>query len=116
MNRERAVSALKESLNRESSTPCTWADDREAYILAKSSELLASVIEPALATISGETFNYGVKQELERTTVYAIARSSSNWLLYAPELDRFSLAFGEVTNSLTILGFSSNDALAEWLG
>lgn len=116
MNRELAVSALKESFTRGSSTPSTWVADRDAYISAKCSELLAAVIEPTLASISAETYNYGVKQELVAAHVYAIARSGTNWLLYAPEAGRFSLAFGDRPDNLTILGFSSSDALAEWLG
>ena len=55
-------------------------------------------------------------QELMDAGVYAIARAGTNWLIFAPAVDRFSLAFGERPEDLTILGFSSNDALAEWLG
>lgn len=116
MNKEFAVSALNASLRRGSSTPCTWAPDREAYIAAKSAELLEAVIEPIAARISGESFSYGAMQELMDAGVYAIARAGTNWLIFAPAVDRFSLAFGERPEDLTILGFSSNDALAEWLG
>lgn len=116
MNKELAVSALKKSFSRGSSTPISWVADREAYIAEKCSELLDAVIEPVLASISAETYNYGVKQELEAAHVYAIAKSGTNWLVYSPEADRFSLAFGEQPDKLTILGFSSSDALAEWLG
>jgi hypothetical protein len=116
MNKELAVSALKESFSRGSSTPSTWAADREAYITEKCSELLDAVIEPALASISAETYNYGVKQELEAAHVYAVARSGTNWLVYSPAAGRFCLAFGEGPDNLTILGFSSSDALADWLG
>ena len=116
MNKELAVSALKESFGRGSSTPSSWVADREAYIAEKCCELLDAVIEPALASISAEIYNYGVKQELEAAHVFAIAKLGTNWLVYSPEADRFSLAFGERPDKLTILGFSSSDALAEWLG
>jgi hypothetical protein len=116
MNKELAVSALSASFSHGSSTPCTWAADREGYIAVKPSELLAAVIDPVLASIVAETYNYGVKQELEFSPVYAIARAGTNWLLDSPQAGHFSLAFGERPESLTILGFSSNDALAEWLG
>lgn len=116
MNKDFAVSALNASLRRGSSTPCTWAADRDAYIAAKSAELLDAVIEPITATISGESFSYGAMQELMGAGVYAIARSGTSWLLFSPSTDRFSLAFGEHPEDLVILGFSSNDALAEWLG
>jgi hypothetical protein len=48
----------------------------------------------------------------------ALARSEDKWLLYDHEKDEFSLAYGEVLpgSALSLLGFASDDALAEWLG
>jgi hypothetical protein len=116
MNRERAISAIESSIRRGSATPCTWASDRDAYIAQKSSELLDAVIEPVAVSVTGELFHYGVMESLQDKRVYAIAKSETNWLLYVPELEVFSLAIGETPTQLSILGFSTNDALAEWLG
>ena len=116
MNRELAVSVIETSLKRGSSTPCTWAPDRDAYISEKSAELLEAVIEPIAVSVTGETFHYGVKERFQNRRVYAIAKSGTNWLLYVPELEVFSLAFGETPTQLSILGFATDDALAEWLG
>lgn len=116
MHKQLAVSALMASFSRGSSTPSTWVADRDTYIAEQCSELLDAVIEPALASITSEAFSYGEKQELGGTLLYAIARSGTRWLLYSAELERFALAFGERPDGLSLLGFSSSDALAEWLG
>ena len=116
MNKAEALAAIQASFTRGSNTPCSWAPDRDAYISQKQSELLELVIEPVLANIKGETYSYGVKQELSAVPVFAIAQRVDAWLLYAPTVDTFSLAHGDSPAALSILGFSSSDALAEWLG
>ena len=116
MNKAKALAAIQASFERGSNTPCSWAPDRNAYIAQKECELLELVIEPVTANITGETFNYGVSEELSSATVFAIARTADAWLLYAPTADVFSLASGDSPAAVSILGFSSSDALAEWLG
>ena len=47
----------------------------------------------------------------------AVARLEDTWLLYAPQSGEFAKAFSRGGKKpLSLLGFSSNDALAEWLG
>lgn len=110
------MSAITDSLNRGSCTPCTWREDRDVYIREKSEELLKVVIEPIPVTIRGEIFNSGTLDDFRGKKIFGVAQRGDHWLLYAPELNRYSLAFGHDPCSLTILGFSSDDALAEWLG
>jgi hypothetical protein len=116
MNKEAALAAIQASFKRGSSTPCSWAPDQNAYIAQKQSELLALVIEPVPVSITDETFTYGVKQQLSSSSVFAVARRADTWLLYEPTTDVFSLAHGDSPAAMSILGFSSSDALAEWLG
>jgi hypothetical protein len=116
MNRVQAIAAVQSSLEKGSSMPCTWPDDREAYIASESKKLLECVIDPSPAKIVAESFNYGLKDKLDHVEVFAVARREDNWLLYVPESGEFSLAYGAAPDSLTILGFGSPDALAEWLG
>ncbi|WP_293387760.1 hypothetical protein [Nevskia sp.] len=82
----------------------------------QSQKLIDAVVEPVRVSIVEETFSYGVAEKLKRMEVFAVARSENSWLLYAPEAGVFSLAFGLAPDSLRILGFASDDALAEWLG
>lgn len=116
MDKESALKAINDSLAHRSKAPSTWREYRGAYIDERSDELLARIIEPTMVSIAGETFSYGTLEELSAHDVFAVACCESNWLLYCPELDKFTLAFGNDTNNLNILGFSSNDALCEWLG
>lgn len=116
MNRADASIAIERSLNKESSTPTLGTDDRDAYIREKASELRKALIEPVSVGIVGESYEYGAKKDLEQTALFGVARQGSNWLVYSPELDLFSLAFGTDAMELSILGFASDDALAEWLG
>lgn len=116
MNKSEASDAIHASLERGSSTPATWTADRDEYIKEKSLELEACVIDPVRVRITGETFRYGAHTRLNDVEVFAIARRGEDWLLFAPVLRTFSLAFGSNEQDLSILGFASTDALAEWLG
>ena len=116
MNKEEARVAIERALARESATPTLGTNDRDTYMKEMASELRAALIDPVPVRIVGESFEYGAKKELEQTPLFAVARRGSNWLVYSSERDLFSLAFGVDPSALSILGFASGDALAEWLG
>lgn len=116
MNRADARIAIERSLAKESATPTPGTDNRDAYIREKARELRVALIEPVSVRIVGESFEYGAKRDLEQTALFAVAHQGRNWLVYSPERDLFSLAFGTDPMELSILGFASDDALAEWLG
>ena len=116
MNKAQALAVLQASFARGSSTPCTWTTDRVAYLSEKSSELLASAIEPVEISISGEVFSQSTSADLNTSRLFAIANEGHNWLIYSPERELFALAYGASLRDLNILGFSSDDALTEWLG
>ncbi len=117
MNRIQAIEAIKASVAKGSSTPILGDLDRNTYLTDELSKLLASCIEPLPVTVVGETYKYGVYEEISKYHIFAVAqRDNYWWLLFIPEIDKFSLAFGASIDLLTILGFASDDALAEWLG
>jgi hypothetical protein len=116
MTKEEAISIVKESIGRGSSTPCTWRDDRDKYIEEESKKLLQRIIDPVEVHITSESFSYGTLEKFKGIKIYGIARSEKGWLLFNPKLKSFSLAFGKTPSDLEILGFDSNDALTEWLG
>ena len=116
MNRETALKAIEDSLARGSSTPCTWREDRDAYIQEQSDRLRASVIDPVKVQVANSEFKSQVTSEIQGRDLYAIAQSASNWLIYTPDSSEFALAHGDSADSLTFIGFYSSDALAEWLG
>jgi hypothetical protein len=110
-----ALAAVRASLARGSSTPAL-RQPRETYIAEEARRLESALIPPVQATVVAETFHYGLLQQLSAESLFAIARRDQYWLLYRPNKQAFSLAFGPSADNLTVLGFSSGDALAEWLG
>ena len=116
MNKQEAREVIEDSLSRGSGTPVTWTKDRDAYIAKASSGLLSSLIDPVPVRIVDETYKYDVKMQMEASEIFAIARRDDDWLLYSPARRIFSRAFGPNEDRLSILGFASPDALAEWLG
>ena len=116
MNREIALQAIEVSLARGSGTPCTWREDRDAYIAEQSERLRACVIDPVRVQVANSEFKSEVTSEIQDRELYAVAHDANNWLIYTPDSSEFALAFGESADSLTFMGFYSADALAEWLG
>ena len=102
---------------RPSSTPCTWRNDRDAYIAEQQAGLRASQIDPIAVTaaagpIAQQHFGYdGIARQY-----FALARNGETWLLYSQGTGEFAKAFGVSPDKLALLGPSSPDALAEWLG
>lgn len=113
------IDALKAALAQPSGTPCTWRDDRDAYIAEQTASLLAVVIEPiavqAVANAWAQKWVANTTSEVK--SFVAVANDADRWLLYDPEAGTFALAYGALESMpLGLWGFSSKDALAEWLG
>jgi hypothetical protein len=114
-----AIQALNAALARPSSTPCTWREDRDAYLAEQKAALLAHVIEPV--TVQAVANDWAQKYVANTTgdvkALVAVARHDDKWLLFDPKDGTFALAYGTTdAMPLGLLGFSSPDALAEWLG
>jgi len=123
MSKDDAIRALHESLAADSSTPTLRrSDDRDAYLRDKRAELLACVIEPVTVVArAGEWAQKHCGLSAEPYLMVAVAYAHSkvgSCLLYNPENGLFSLAYGhpEAAEGLDLVGYSSADALAEWLG
>ena len=67
------------------------------------------------ATTSEWARRYGQLSEVDYE-MYAIAGTGEHWLLYDSETRLFSLAQGRPDDRLVLVGFASEDALAEWKG
>jgi hypothetical protein len=119
MSTHPALLALEASLAAGSSTPCTWRADRDTYIQEQSQALRQAIIEPhpvrAIASAWAQQHCGATAQVVE---LVAVARAGENWLLFNQQTGEFSLACatGSNTQPLSLLGFASKDALAEWLG
>jgi len=121
MTRAEALKVLEESFARPSSTPTLRPGSREAYLDEEKQRLRDAVIEPIKVMATASDFEWA-KEEFGRNgemhRMVAIAREEEKWLLYEPEKSRFAQAFElkGIPDPLYLLGFSSDDALAEWLG
>jgi hypothetical protein len=119
MNRIEALAAVEASFAMPSATPCTWREDRDAYIAEEKAKLLACLIEPVeVQAVATDWAQQYCGQTNETKSMIAVARRENSWLLFEPNKGVFALAFGTSTQlePLSLLGFASTDALAEWLG
>ena len=119
MDRSEALWVIEESLSRPSSTPCTWREDRDAYIEEEKQALLESLIEPCLVkVIASQWAQEQCGHSGEVREMIALANSGTSWLLFDQTTKEFALAFSPNIEGqpFGLLGFSSDDALAEWLG
>ena len=117
MNKEDANSLLLESFSKGSSTPINGAKNRDEFIKSENERLLELVIEPTpVIAQTGEWVKKYGEFDKDKYEMIAIAGRGDNWLLYNPETKMFSLSYGELNGKITLIGFASDDALAEWRG
>jgi len=116
MTKTEAITKIKESLLDEPQVLTPKNSTYEIYVKERAIALIESVIEPKPITVNGACFPQYYLELYQNSSVWVIANSGDNWLLTLEDKQEFALAFGENPNNLTMLGFSSSDALAEWLG
>jgi hypothetical protein len=119
MNKREAARIVEESLARPSSTPNIGDLSRDDFLEREREELRRCLIEPFQVTARPD--DWAMKHAGFQDRAYdlvAVARSGTRWLLYDPPSQAFYKARGESEGrgSVVLLGFYSNDALAEWNG
>lgn len=116
MNREQAIQKVEASLALGCHTAAPWVEGRESYIAEKAADLISCIIQPISATVVASPYPEYSFAEHQGSKVWAIARSGHTWLLTLDGKPDFALGFGQDPSSIEMLGFSSADALGEWLG
>lgn len=116
MTREEAVSKIRLSLLDEPQVITPKNTTYEEYVERCSTSLIQSVIEPKRVKINKACFPEYYLERYKSSKVWVIANSRDNWLITIENESEFALAFGNNPSDLMMLGFSSSDALAEWLG
>jgi hypothetical protein len=119
MNRTQARAILEASLSRPSSTPNTSQLPRDEFIEIQKDELRKHLVEPI--EVTARPGDWAIKHCGLGDRDYpmiAIARDNDMWLLLDPDSGFFYKAFALEGDSTKIflLGFYSDDALAEWRG
>lgn len=87
----------------------------EDYVEECKSDLLKCVIEPVKVTVRAACFPEYDFTVYRSEVVWAIVKRQDSWLITIEGKNQFALAFGETAVQLMMHGFSSSDALAEWL-
>jgi hypothetical protein len=119
MDRTEASRILEESLGRRTATPCTSRRDRDVYIEEQKASLRACLIAPLdVSAVASAWAQEWCSQPDTIRQMIAFARREGSWLLYDPSAKTFALAYGDnpADGPLSLHGFESDDALAEWLG
>ena len=119
MTSEDVAECLSRSLaiaNRDSSAWSPPHRDRDRYLDAKRAELIAACVAPfEVAIHPGEEAALLGPWEDREYRLYVVARSGPDVLLFNPETMLFSLGLVSDDGHYFVTGYSSADALAEWI-
>jgi len=119
MNIGEARAIVEASLSRPTSTPNTSDLPEAVFLDAEKAKLRSKLIEPFEVVAKPGT--WAVEHcgfEKRGYHMLAFAREGTTWLLYEPSSKNFYKAWSTEGEKLELflLGFYSNDALAEWRG
>jgi hypothetical protein len=116
MTESDAISKLLVSFKDEPQVITPKGKTYEDYVEERKESLLNCVIKPVKVKVTSACFPEYYLEKYQSSIVWAISKWEDNWLLTLENENEFALAFGEGKDNIMMLGFSSSDALAEWLG
>ncbi|MCU1716868.1 hypothetical protein [Pseudomonas sp. 5P_3.1_Bac2] len=117
MTKDEAIDLLRGSFESPTSTPSLGAPDRAAYIKDCKIRLIEHTVEPKI--VEAYTSEWVRENTDFRDNSYfmlLIAKEETRELLYNEQASEFSLAIRSEKGKLYLIGYSSSDALVEWLG
>lgn len=119
MTHEEITEYLRRSLaipNRDSSAWSPPHRDRDHYLDGKRAELVASLVEPfSIEMHPGEDAALLGHWEDREYMLFIVAKHDCDVLLFNPETRLFSLGLFTASGTCVVTGYSSPDALAEWI-
>jgi hypothetical protein len=115
-----ATRFVRESLSIPNEDCCAWSppdEERDAFLNERRSDLINSLVDPYCVMVTPDASARIFGQWEERPyTMFVVAKTDKNTvLLLNSENGCFSLGSFDAAGVVQILGFSSNDALAEWV-
>jgi len=119
MTPEEIAARLDEALAMPNTDSGAWSPphaDRDAYLDSKRAELRAARVVPYAVTFHpGEEAALLGPWEDREYTLFVVARSGPDVLLFDPGTLRFTLGLVDAADRYAVTGYSSGDALAEWI-
>lgn len=117
MTKNEAIGLLRDSFERPTSTPSLGAQDRAKYIEDCKTRLIEHVAEPiSVEAYTTEWVRENTDFKGDSYCMMLVAKDEARELLYNEQAREFSLAIRNEKGKLYLVGYSSPDALAEWLG
>ena len=116
MSKDEILQYIRASREKGTSSPFVGASDREAAIDQSLVQLESCLIEPFPVQVVGAYHPQEGCEFINKQDVLAIARSNEEYLLYSARAKLFAKAWNTGENQFTILGFSTDDVIAEWRG
>ena len=111
---------MRESLSIPKEDCGAWSPpdrDRDEFLNERRSDLVKSLVEPYRVTVTPDRSARDFGEWKDRPyTMFVVAKGEKNSvLLINSETGWFSLGSVDASGIVYLLGFSSNDALAEWV-
>ncbi|MGI8981870.1 MAG: hypothetical protein ACR2FY_21780 [Pirellulaceae bacterium] len=90
--------------------------ERDEFLNERRSDLVKSLVEPYWVSVSPDRSARTFGEWEDRPyTMLVVAKTENTVLLLNSENSSFSLGSVDAEGTVYLLGFSSNDALAEWV-
>ena len=117
MDRAQAVQILKTSFAHSNAVPAATEETYAERLSEERGNLLAKVVDPLPVLVRADELAARKGPAVGLHPMYLIARDRGQCLFYCIKTCHFFLGDGPIDNvgEFTMLGFSSDDALAEWL-
>ncbi|MFT2092153.1 hypothetical protein [Paraglaciecola sp. 2405UD69-4] len=116
MSKDEILQLIRASRTNGTSSPFVGALDREAEIDKSLAQLESCLITPVSVQVEAAYHPQEDCEFINKQNVVAIAQCNEEYLLYATRAKLFAKAWKTGENQFTILGFSTDDVIAEWRG
>lgn len=107
---------VRDSRDRGTSSPFVDVSDREAEIDKSLEQLESCLFSPFSVDVVSAYYPQEDCEFINKPGVIAIAEANGEYLLYSIRAKLFAKAWKTGENQYTILGFSTDDVIAEWRG
>jgi len=116
MSKDEILNIIKDSRSKGTSSPFAGVQDREAEIDKCLEQLQSCLISPISVQVVAAYHPQEDCEFINKQDVVAIAKGNGEYLLYSTSVKLFAKAWKMGDNQFTILGFSTDDVIAEWRG